>query len=188
MSQDTDTGGTGQQDRAGHGPAVGPQVTGPRPVPHPAGPPGARYPAAPGQFDGGPFRGGPSPTGPFTPGPFTAGPFPAARPGIPNQVGPGYPGAGWTPLDDEDDPEPVGNPSAGASVVLGVLALLVSLRPLAFGTMSMSWDTYVALGVGVLALVVGIAGACRPVRRGVAAAGMLIGLAALLVVAVLPTL
>lgn len=180
MSQDTDTGGTGQQDRAGHGPAVGPQVTGPRSVPHPAGP---RYPGGPGQF-----RGGPSPTGPFTPGPFTAGPFPAARPGIPAQVGPGYPGVGWTPLDDEDDPEPVGNPAAAASVVLGVLALLVSLRPLAFGTMSMSWDTYIALGVGVLALVVGIAGACRPVRRGVAAAGMLIGLAALLVVAVLPTL
>ncbi|MFC5062967.1 hypothetical protein [Actinomycetospora atypica] len=185
MSQDTDTGGTGQQDRAGHGPATGPYATGPRPLPQPAPFPGARYPTGP--YATGPY-GGPVPSGRFPAGQFTGGPYPAApRPGIPAQGGPGHPGTGWVPLDDQDDPEPTGNPAAAASVVLGVLALLVSLRPLAFGTMSLSWDTYVALGVGVLALVVGIAGARGPVRRGVAAAGMLIGLAALLVVAVLPT-
>ena len=182
MSQDTDTGGTGQQDRAGHAPAPGPRAARPPHLPYPGGPvPGARYPTGPYAT----YPGGPAPSGRF------AGPHPPApRPGIPAQGGPGHPGTGWVPfddLDDADDPEPTGNPAAAASVVLGVLALLVGLRPLAFGSMSLSWDTYVALGVGVLALVVGIAGACRPVRRGVAAAGMLIGLAALLVVAVLPT-
>lgn len=184
MSQDTDTGGTGQQDRAGRVPA--PHATGPRPLPHPgASHPGARHPAGPAPFPSGPFAPGPFPTGQFATGPGPQG-F-APRPGIPAQAGPVGPGTGWTPIEDDDEPEQAGNPAAAASVVLGVLALLVSLRPLAFGSMSLSWDTYVALGLGVFGLVVGIAGARGPVRRPVAAAGIAISLAALLVVGVLPT-
>jgi hypothetical protein len=73
-------------------------------------------------------------------------------------------------------------------VVLGVLAVLVALRPLAFGSMAMAWDTYVALGVAVVALVVGGAGLRGAVRRPVAVVGMVLAVAALFVVAVLPTL
>lgn len=73
-------------------------------------------------------------------------------------------------------------------MVLGVLAVLVSLRPLAFGSMAMAWDTYLALAVAVLALVIGGAGLRTRVRRAVAVVGMVLAVAALLIVAVLPTL
>jgi hypothetical protein len=73
-------------------------------------------------------------------------------------------------------------------VILGVLAVLVSLRPLAFGSMAMSWDTYVALGIAVVALTLGGVGLRAPVRRVVAVVGMALAVTALLVVAILPTL
>lgn len=99
-----------------------------------------------------------------------------------------YAAYGWDPADDVDDPRPAGNPAAAFSVVLGVLAVLVSLRPLAFGSMAMAWDTYLALAVAVLALVIGGAGLRTRVRRAVAVVGMVLAVAALLIVAVLPTL
>jgi hypothetical protein len=89
---------------------------------------------------------------------------------------------------DVEDPRPAGNAPAAFSVILGLLALLISFRPLAFGTMAMAWDTYVALGVAVLALVLGGVALRSPVRRPVAVVGMTISIAAMLVVAVLPTI
>ena len=116
-------------------------------------------------------------------------PTPRPTPSGPQPIVPGHHAAyGWDPADDVDDPRPPGNPAAAFSVVLGVLAVLVSLRPLAFGSMAMAWDTYLALAVAVLALVVGGAGLRTPVRRAVAVVGMVLAVAALLVVAVLPTL
>jgi hypothetical protein len=96
--------------------------------------------------------------------------------------------AAWDPALDEDDPRPAGNAAASVSAVLGFLALLVSLRPLAFGSMTMAWDTYVALAVAVLALVLAAVGLRTPVRRVVAVVGMALSLATLVVVALLPTL
>ncbi|HEY2193361.1 MAG TPA: hypothetical protein VGH76_13835 [Actinomycetospora sp.] len=144
---------------------------------------------------GGPAVGRPTPPcGQPAPAPWT-GPqaLPAPRPAPhsgPQPVVPGHPYAvyGWDPADDVDDPRPAGNPAGAASVVLGVLAVLVSLRPLAFGSMAMAWDTYLALGVAVIALVLGGAGLRSRVHRPVAVVGMVLAVAALLVVAVLPTL
>ncbi len=95
---------------------------------------------------------------------------------------------GWDPAADVDDPRPAGNAAATSSVILGLLALLVSLRPLAFGSMAMAWDTYLALGLAVVALVVGGVAMRTPVRRPVAVVGMVVSVVALLVVAILPTL
>ena len=94
----------------------------------------------------------------------------------------------WDPADDVDDPHPAGNAPAAFSVVLGLLAVLISCRPLAFGSMVMAWDTYVALGVAVLALVLGGVALRTPVRRPVAVLGITLSVLALLVVAVLPTI
>jgi hypothetical protein len=118
------------------------------------------------------------------PGPYVPGPRPT--PTGPQGV---FPGAhvGWDPTDDDENPQP-GNTIAAVSVILGVLAVLVSLRPLAFGSMAMAWDTYVALGVAVVALILGGVGLRAPVRRAVAVVGMALAVTALLVVAVLPTL
>lgn len=145
--------------------------------------------------NGGPAVGRPTPPyGPPTQAPWTGphavpGPRPAPYSG-PRPVVPGhqYAAYDWDPSDDVDDPQPAGNPAGSASVVLGVLAVLVSLRPLAFGSMTMAWDTYVALGIAVIALVLGGAGLRSRVRRPVAVVGMVLAVAALLVVAVLPTL
>jgi hypothetical protein len=118
------------------------------------------------------------------PGPYVPGPRPT--PTGPQGV---FPGAhvAWDPADDDEDPRP-GNTVAAVSVILGVLAVLVSLRPLAFGSMAMSWDTYVALGIAVVALTLGGVGLRAPVRRVVAVVGMALAVTALLVVAILPTL
>jgi len=129
----------------------------------------------------------PLPPGPVAhpyPGPYVPGPRPT--PTGPQGV---FPGAhvGWDPSDDDEDARP-GNTTAAVSVILGVLAVLVSLRPLAFGSMAMAWDTYVALGLAVVALTLGGVGLRGPVRRPVAVVGMALSVAALLVVAILPTL
>lgn len=129
------------------------------------------------------------PYGPVTPpypGPYVPGPRPS--PTGPHGVLPGPHVYGWDPTVDDDDPRPVGNATAAVSVILGVLAVLVSLRPLAFGSMAMSWDTGVALGVAVIALALGGLGLRAPVRRPVAVVGMALSVVALLVVAILPTL
>jgi hypothetical protein len=124
------------------------------------------------------------PVAPPYPGPYVPGPRPT--PTGPRGV---FPGAhvAWDPTDDDEDPRP-GNTIAAVSVILGVLAVLVSLRPLAFGSMAMSWDTWVALGIAVVALALGGAGLRAPVRRVVAVVGMALAVTALLVVAILPTL
>jgi hypothetical protein len=129
------------------------------------------------------------PYGPVTPpypGPSVPGPRPS--PTGPHGVLPGPRVYGWDPVDDDEDPRPAGNPAAAFSVVLGVLAVLVSLRPLAFGSMAMSWDTGVALGLAVIALTLGGLGLRAAVRRPVAVVGMALPVVALLVVAILPTL
>jgi hypothetical protein len=125
------------------------------------------------------------PVAPPYPGPYVPGPRPT--PTGPHGVLPGAHVYGWDPSEDDEDPRP-GNTVAAVSVILGVLAVLVSLRPLAFGSMAMSWDTYVALGVAVVALTLGGLGLRAPVRRAVAVVGMALSVTALLVVAILPTL
>jgi hypothetical protein len=175
-------------------PAGGPAVGGTAPPsghPRPARPPYPGYP---------PYSAHPGPHPAPHPGPHAgprlgphsgphAVPAPRAAPSGPQPSVPGgYGRFDWDPADDVEDPRPVGNPAAATSVVLGVLAVLVALRPLAFGSMAMAWDTYVALGVAVVALVVGGAGLRGAVRRPVAIVGMVLAVAALLVVAVLPTL
>ncbi|GLZ54660.1 hypothetical protein [Actinomycetospora sp. NBRC 106378] len=121
----------------------------------------------------------------------------APPPGMPRQAPPGYgyrayppPTGGWAPIgvdDDAEDPRTPGNPAASFSAVLGVLALLVGLRPLAFGSMALSWDGFVGIGIALVALVAGAVGLRTSVRRPVAAVGMVLAVVALLVVAVLPT-
>lgn len=199
MSQDTDTTGG---PRAGERPgADGPTAprTGGHPVPGPAtggfpGGPRSPYAAHPGPVrqvqpfsaQGHPHPNPSGPVGPLPyPGPYVPGPRPS--PTGPHGVLPGPHVVGWDPADDEDT-EPAGNAAAAFSMILGALGLLVSLRPLAFGSMAMTWDTYVALAVAVLALVVGGVGLRTPVRRPAAVVGMAISVVALLVVAVLPTL
>lgn len=119
-------------------------------------------------------------------------------PGMPRQAPPGYgcrayppPTGGWAPIgaedDDTEDPRAPGNPAASFSAVLGVLALLVGLRPLAFGSMALTWDGFVGIAIALAALVAGAVGLRIPVRRPVAAVGMVLAVVALLVVAVLPT-
>lgn len=192
--QDTETaGGATAGERPGpQGPVV-PMTppSGYRPVPgtptggFPAGPrpsypqhPGtARHPGVapyPGQGGYRPYP------GPYVPGPRPTPTGPQGAAG----VGP----YAWDPSEDDEDPRREGNVAAAFSVILGLLALLLSLRPLAFGSMAMSWDTYVALGIAVLALVPGGVGLRRPVARPVAVVGMTIAVAAMLVVAILPTI
>jgi hypothetical protein len=147
-------------------------------------PDGNRVPAGPwsppGQYPGAaPYGRVPAP-GPYIPGP-------RPTPTGPHGVLPTGPYA-WDPADDVDDPRPAGNAPAAFSVILGLLAVLISFRPLAFGSMVMAWDTYVALGVAVLALVLGGFALRTPVRRPVAVVGMTLSVLALLVVAVLPTI
>ncbi len=181
MSQDT---GGRAVERPGAGGPTAPR-TGGQPV---TGGPRSPYAQHPG-----PVRPtGPVPVPTFPPGPG-AHPYPGPYvPGPrPTPTGPQgvFPGAhvGWDPSDDDEDPRP-GNTTAAVSVILGVLAVLVSLRPLAFGSMAMTWDTYVALGLAVIALTLGGVGLRGPVRRPVAVVGMALSVAALLVVAILPTL
>ncbi|MEJ2870543.1 hypothetical protein WCD74_22445, partial [Actinomycetospora sp. OC33-EN08] len=131
---------------------------------------------------------------------MTGGPRHAPHPGMPRQGPTAYGHApGWAPIEepaydpsydpsyDTDDPRPPGNGAAAFSAVLGVLALLVSLRPLAFGSMALSWDTFVGIGIALVALTAGAVGLRTPVRRPVAVVGMALAVVALLVVAVLPT-
>ncbi|GAA4828853.1 hypothetical protein GCM10023201_15290 [Actinomycetospora corticicola] len=132
---------------------------------------------------------GPRPMGPPPMGP----PF-VPPPGMPRQGPPGYghghppPTGGWAPIvDDVEDPATPGNPAAAFSLVLGILALLVGLRPLAFGSMALSWDGFLGLAIALVGVVAGAFGLRAPVRRPLAAVGMLLGVAALLVVATLPT-
>ncbi|MDL5156604.1 hypothetical protein [Actinomycetospora termitidis] len=158
----------------------------PAPTPRPTGDGGAAPDRRPPQSYGPrPMAGGPR----YAPHP--------GRPGMPLQGPPGQGWApGWVPIEDgpeydadydTDDPRPPGNGAAAFSAVLGVLALLVSLRPLAFGSMALAWDTFVGIGIALLALVAGAVGLRTPVRRPVAAVGMTLAVVALLVVAVLPT-
>lgn len=132
---------------------------------HPGQAPYAGHAPYPGPYVPGPR---PTPTGPH--GAVDAGPY------------------AWDPAADVDDPRPAGNAPAAFSVILGLLALLISFRPLAFGSMVMAWDTYVALGVAVVALVLGGVALRTPVRRPLAVVGMTLSVLALLVVAVLPTI
>ncbi|HEY2223846.1 hypothetical protein [Actinomycetospora sp.] len=153
----------------GYRPGTGGFPAGPRP-------PYAQHPY-PGQA---PYAGARPYPSPYVPGPR---PTPTGPHGVAS-VGP----YAWDPSVDVEDPRPAGNAPAAFSVILGLLALLISFRPLAFGTMAMAWDTYVALGVAVLALVLGGVALRSPVRRPVAVVGMTISIAAMLVVAVLPTI
>lgn len=115
---------------------------------------------------------------------------------MPRQAPPGYghggyppPTGSWAPIDDDtEDPRTPGNPAAASSVVLGVLALLVGLRPLAFGSMALSWDGFVGIALALGALVAGAVGLRTAIRRPVAALGLVLAVVALLVVAVLPTI
>ncbi len=139
------------------------QHPGPVPVTGPVPYPGARpYP--------GPYVPGPRPTPTGPQGAVSAGPY------------------AWDPAADVDDPRPATTAPAAFSVILGLLALLISLRPLAFGTMARAWDTYVALGVAVLALVLGGVALRSAGRRVAGVVGMTLAVLALLVVAILPTL
>lgn len=135
-----------------------------------------------------------------TPSPGVPGPRPAPWDRMPHPsaplpyVGPPTPGVGndghgpFAADLDTDDPRPAGNPLATVACVLGVLGLAISLRPLVVGSMAMAWDTYLALALAVTALGLGIGGARRPVRRPVAVAGIVLSAAALVAVAVLPSL
>ncbi|WP_018334435.1 hypothetical protein [Actinomycetospora chiangmaiensis] len=128
----------------------------------------------------------------MTPPPMTP---PTMPPGMPRQAPPGhgygaYPPAtgGWAPIvEDADDPSTPGNPAAATSVALGVLALLVSLRPLAFGSMALGWDGFVGIALALGGLVAGAVGLRTALRRPVAGLGMALAVVALLVIAVLPT-
>ncbi len=131
--------------------------------------------------------GPPRPVGVPHPGPYVPGPRPPMPTG-PHGVLPGAYPYGWDPAADEDDPRPAGNGLAALSVIVGLLGLVVSLRPLAFGSMAMSWDTYVALAVAVVGLVLGGVALRTPVRRPVAVVGMVVSVVALLVVGILPTI
>jgi hypothetical protein len=188
MGQDTETaGGATAGGRPGpQGPVV--PMTPPngyRPVP---GTPTGDFPVGPRppytQHPGEAQYPGQAPYRPY-PGPYVPGPRPT--PTGPQGVASVGPYA-WDPAEDDEDPGRESNVAAAFSVILGLVALLLSLRPLAFGSMAMSWDTYVALGIAVLALVPGAVGLRRPVARPVAVVGMMIAVAAMLVVAVLPTI
>ncbi len=191
MSQDTDTtGGRHAAERPGAGGPAAPRTGG-----HPVGPATGGFPGGPrspyAQHPGPvrpvpPLPTHPGPVGHPYPGPYVPGPRPT--PTGPYGVFPGTPVHGWDPAADEEDPRPAGNATAAVSVILAVLAVLVSLRPLAFGSMAMAWDTYVAIGVAVLALTLGGVALRAPVRRPVAVVGMALSVVALLVVAILPTL
>jgi hypothetical protein len=169
-----DNAATGAQETSSAPPMTPPGgfPTGPRPapVPHPGAAPYGRAPYPGAQPYPGPYVPGPRPTPTGPHGALPTGPY------------------AWDPADDVDDPRPAGNAAAAFSVVLGLLAVLISCRPLAFGSMVMAWDTYVALGVAVLALVLGGVALRTPVRRPVAVVGMTLSVLALLVVAVLPTI
>jgi hypothetical protein len=179
-------------------PQAGPQAGPPSSVPPQFGPsPYGPTPSASVPF--GPPRPGPPP---FGPQPVGSGPHPVPHPvarpvpppGMPRQAPPGYghgyppPTGGWAPIvDDVEDPATPGNPAAAFSLVLGVLALLVGLRPLAFGSMALSWDGFLGLAIALVGVVAGAVGLRAPVRRPLAVVGMVLGVAALLVVATLPT-
>ncbi|WP_433803592.1 hypothetical protein [Actinomycetospora sp. CA-084318] len=153
-------------------PAARPTTGGPRHAPHPAPPfppPGMPRQAPPGYGGWAPPTGGwAPPTGGWAP-----------------------PTGGWAPIVEDpydvEDPRSPGNPAAALSAVLGVLALLVSLRPLAFGSMALSWDGIVGIAIALVAVLAGAVGLRTPVRRPVAVVGMVLAVVALLVVAVLPT-
>ena len=156
--------------------------TGPQAVPGPPTggfPTGPRSPHAQHSYPSRPFPAQPYP-GPYVPGPR---PTPTGPQGAVN-AGP----YAWLPAEDDEDARPASNAPAAFSIILGLLALLISFRPLAFGSMAMSWDTYLALGIAVVALVIGGAGLRRSVSRPAAVVGMMISVAAMLVVAVLPTI
>jgi hypothetical protein len=151
-----------------------------------------------------PQRYGPGPTtgpghAPHPRGPQPMRPYPVPPPpGMPRQGPPGYghpghqlPTGGWAPIDedayDREDPRTPGNPAAATSVVLGALALLVGLRPLAFGSMALGWDGFVGIALALGGLVAGAVGLRTALRRPVAGLGLALAVVALLVVAVLPT-
>jgi hypothetical protein len=189
MIQDTDTTGGRAVEQPGAGGPTAPR-TGAHAAPAPVTggfPGGPRSPYA--QHPGPVRQAPPVPRGPVGqhpyPGPYVPGPRPT--PTGPHGVLPGPHVYGWDPTDDED-PQPAGNAVAAVSVILGVLAVLVSLRPLAFGSMAMSWDTYVALGTAVVALTLGGLGLRAAASRPVGVIGMALAVVALLVVAILPTL
>lgn len=182
-------------------PRTGPQaVPGPPTGGFPAGPRSAHaqhpgrvpYPSQP--FPAQPYAVQPYPAQPYPGQPYAAQPYPGPYvPGPrPTPTGPhGAVNAGpyaWVPAEDDEEARPASNAPAAFSIILGLLALLISFRPLAFGSMAMSWDTYVALGIAVVALIVGGAGLRRAVSRPAAVIGMTISVAAMLVVAILPTI
>ena len=166
--------------------------------------PAGRFPTGgfPGGHSGGGFPAGgrPGPTGSFPaagPGtfpparrPHPTGPQPAVGYGRFDQ--PSYPrvpaATGYAEADLDDDPRPAGNAAAVTSCVLGLLGLLLSLRPLVFGSNAMTVDTYVAIAISVIALVLGIAGVRLPRRRAAGVVGIAGSLIALLMVAIIPTL
>lgn len=184
-SQETETAGgsTPDQRREAEGYAPGaPSTGGYRPAT-------GGFPASPGSAHArhpGPTPYPQSAHPPVHPYPGAYIPGPAPAPTGPQSVMPVGPYA-WDPADDVDDPRPAGNPAAAFSVVLGLLAALISFRPLAFGSMVMAWDTYVALGIAVLALALGGMGVRTAARRPVAVVGIALSVLALLVVAALPT-
>jgi len=176
-------------------------------------PPAPRGPVPPHPPQGGPRTGAWQPPGPRTPG---TGPQPhvppqwGPRPGPYGPQGPqawhqGTPprgtaaaqpwsatgsGHGWpvSPDDDAEEVRPAGNGAAVTSCVFAILGLLLSLRPLFFGSNAMSVDTFVALGLAVVGLVAGIAATRIPRRRPATIIGIALSLLALLVIAVIPTL
>jgi hypothetical protein len=105
----------------------------------------------------------------------------------------GYPAGYDTGYDtafdeDDDDTTPAGNVPAVMSLVLALVGILVSCRPFVLGTTAMAPDTYVAIAISVVALVLGGVGALRPVRRPAAVSGIVGSIAALLIVGIIPTL
>jgi len=144
-----------------------------------AGPPGGRFPAGPPR---------PGPSGPFDHPSFPGRPAPGYAGGNAPGYGTGY--SGYDPDFDEDDDDttPAGNVPAVMSLVLALVGILVGCRPFVFGTTAMAPDTYVAIAISVIALVLGGVGALRPVRRPAAVVGIVGSVVALLIIAIIPTL
>jgi hypothetical protein len=169
-----------------HPPQGGPR-TGPWQAPGPRTPGTGPQPHVPSQW--GPRPGPYGPQGPHGPQGWHQGTPPrgTAAPQPWSATGSGY---GWpaSPDDDAEEVRPAGNGAAVTSCVFAILGLLLSLRPLFFGSNAMSIDTFVALGLAVVGLVAGIAATRIPRRRAATIIGIALSLLALLVIAVIPTL
>ena len=93
----------------------------------------------------------------------------------------------WDPAEDDEDARPASNaPAASRSSSASRAADQLPAAGVRLDGHVL--DTYVALGIAVVALTLGGVGLRRAVSRPAAVVGMALSVAALLVVAILPTI